>query len=121
MEDLFEQTNAIAKKIYDDPSYPPVPFDIFTSAAVGNYDMINGIINQKQKLNVLNKGGWSPLMYAAYMGHDNVLNLLLEAEADPNFCSEDKLSPLMIAAGCGNESICYFLLQVSEEMPVTIL
>ena len=121
MEDLFEQTNAIAKKIYDDPSCPPVPFDIFTSAAVGNYDMINGIINQKQKLNVLNKGGWSPLMYAAYMGHDNVLNLLLEAEADPNFCSEDKLSPLMIAAGCGNESICYFLLQVSEEMPVTIL
>ena len=113
MEDLFEQTNAIARKIYEDPTCPPVPFDIFTSAAVGNYDMISGIIKQRKDLNVLNKGGWSPLMYAAYMGHDNVLNLLLEAEADPNFCSEDKLSPLMIAAGCGNESICYFLLQVS--------
>jgi ankyrin repeat protein len=118
MEDLFEQTNAIARKIYEDPTCPPVPFDIFTSAAVGNYDMISGIIKQRKDLNVLNKGGWSPLMYAAYMGHDNVLNLLLEAEADPNFCSEDKLSPLMIAAGCGNESICYFLLQFNAELNI---
>ena len=113
MEDLLDQTNAIAKRIYEDPLFPPAPFDIFTAVAVGNYDVVSSLIKQKEELNRLNRGGWSPLMYASYMGHDTILNLLLEASADPNFCSTNKLSPLMIAAGCGNESVCYFLLQVS--------
>ena len=113
MEDLLDQTNVIAKRIYEDPAFPPAPFDIFTAVAVGNYDMVSSLIKQQEQLNRLNRGGWSPLMYAAYMGHDTILNLLLEAGADPNFCSRKKLSPLMIAAGCGNESVCYFLLQVS--------
>ena len=113
MEDLLDQTNIIAKKIYEDTHSPPSPFDIFTAVAVGNYDVVSSLIKQKAQLNRLNRGGWSPLMYAAYMGHDTIINLLLEAAADPNFCSHQKLSPLMIAAGCGNESVCYFLLQVS--------
>ena len=60
-------------------------------------------------------GGWTPLMYASYVGHDTVVNLLLEANVDPNKSSLTGLTPLMVAAGCGNESVCYFLLQVGTK------
>ena len=57
--------------------------------------------------------GWTPLMYASYVGHDTVVNLLLESGADPSKGTDFGLTPLMVAAGCGNESVCYFLLQVT--------
>lgn len=59
-----------------------------------------------------NLGGWTPLMYAAYIGHDNVVNLLLESGVSVNASTAKGLTPLMLAASCGNESIAYFLLQV---------
>ena len=57
--------------------------------------------------------GWTPLMYACYVGHDTVVNLLLDSGAEPSRGTPSGLTPLMVAAGCGNESVCYFLLQVS--------
>lgn len=57
--------------------------------------------------------GWTPLMYAAYVGHDTVVNLLLDSDANPSLGTPGNLTPLMVAAGCGNESVCYFLIQVS--------
>lgn len=59
-----------------------------------------------------NLGGWTPLMYAAYIGHDNVVNLLLESGVSVNASTAKGLTPLMLAASCGNESIAFFLLQV---------
>lgn len=59
-----------------------------------------------------NVGGWTPLMYASYIGHDNIANLLLEAGVNVNATTSKGLTPLMLAASCGNESIAYFLLQV---------
>jgi len=56
--------------------------------------------------------GWTPLMYASYVGHDTIVNLLLDAGVDPSYSTPGNLSPLMVAAGCGNESVCYFLIQV---------
>lgn len=61
-----------------------------------------------------NIGGWTPLMYAAYIGHDNIVNLLLEAGVNVNAATAKGLTPLMLAASCGNESIAYFLLQVQH-------
>lgn len=63
-----------------------------------------------------NIGGWSPLMYAAYIGHDNIVNLLLEAGVNVNATTAKGLTPLMLAASCGNESIAYFLLQVRKPL-----
>ena len=60
----------------------------------------------------LTVGGWTPLMYASYVGHDTVVNLLLDGKADPNIGTPEGLTSLMVAAGCGNESVCFFLLQV---------
>ncbi len=58
--------------------------------------------------------GWTPLMYASYVGHDTVVNLLLDSGADACKGTPVGLTPLMVAAGCGNESVCYFLIQVSR-------
>lgn len=62
-----------------------------------------------------NKGGWTPLMYASYIGHDNIANLLLEAGVNVNATTAKGVTPLMLAASCGNESIAYFLLQVPNK------
>ena len=56
--------------------------------------------------------GWTPLMYASYVGHDTIVNLLLDTGVDPSLGTPTGLTPLMVAAGCGNESVCYFLIQV---------
>ena len=64
--------------------------------------------------------GWTPLMYASYVGHDTIVNLLLDAGVKPSFSTPTHLSPLMVAAGCGNESVCYFLIQVSYVVTITI-
>lgn len=61
-------------------------------------------------------GGWTPLMYASYIGHDNIANLLLEAGVNVNATTAKGLTPLMLAASCGNESIAYFLLQVQNSL-----
>lgn len=59
-----------------------------------------------------NIGGWTPLMYAAYIGHDSIAKLLLETGISVNTTTSKGLTPLMLAASCGNESIAHFLLQV---------
>ena len=59
-----------------------------------------------------NIGGWTALMYAAYIGHDNIVNLLLDEGVRVNVRNNKGQSPLMLAASCGNESVAYFLLQV---------
>lgn len=65
-------------------------------------------------MNTKNSGGYTPLMYAAYIGHDNIVNLLLEAHADVNIANNKGLTSLMLAASCGNESVCFFLKDVSS-------
>lgn len=66
----------------------------------------------EEDLNRKNKGGWTALMYASYIGYDTVVNLLLEAGVEVNTRNDKGLTPLMLASSCGNESIAYFLLQV---------
>ena len=64
-------------------------------------------------MNKKNGGGWTPLMYASYIGHDTIVHLLLEAGVSVNVPTPEGQTPLMLASSCGNESIAYFLLQVS--------
>ena len=70
-------------------------------------------IGRKENINKQNCGGWTPLMYASYVGRDNILNLLLEAGAKTEIsATKDGLTALMLASYCATESIMYFLLQV---------
>ncbi|XP_060950671.1 ankyrin repeat and SAM domain-containing protein 3 isoform X1 [Limanda limanda] len=99
------------------PEELDVPLDLHTACSIGQYDVVaEGIKKREVNLDGKNIGGWTPLMYAAYIGHDNIANLLLEAGVNINATTAKGLTPLMLAASCGNESIAYFLLQHGAEL-----
>uniref|UniRef100_A0A667YI80 Ankyrin repeat and sterile alpha motif domain containing 3 n=1 Tax=Myripristis murdjan TaxID=586833 RepID=A0A667YI80_9TELE len=99
------------------PEELDVPLDLHTACSIGQYDVVAECIKKKTvDLDGKNVGGWTPLMYAAYIGHDNIANLLLEAGVSVNATTSKGLTPLMLAASCGNESIAYFLLQQGAEL-----
>ncbi|XP_067345411.1 ankyrin repeat and SAM domain-containing protein 3 isoform X1 [Channa argus] len=94
-----------------------VPLDLHTACSIGQYDVVAECIKTREmNLDGKNIGGWTPLMYASYIGHDNIANLLLEAGVNVNATTAKGLTPLMLAASCGNESIAYFLLQQGAEL-----
>ncbi|XP_019938288.1 ankyrin repeat and SAM domain-containing protein 3 [Paralichthys olivaceus] len=99
------------------PEELDVPLDLHTACSIGQYDVVAECIKKREvNLDGKNIGGWTPLMYAAYIGHDNIANLLLEAGVNVNATTAKGLTPLMLAASCGNESIAYFLLQQGAEL-----
>ena len=112
--DTLDQSQAIAQRLYTDPSIATIPLDLHTACAIGDYQIVNKYVVNKEELNKRNKGGWTPLMYAAYVGRDTIVGLLLDGGANTNCASTKNLSPLMVSAGSGIESVCYFLLQVSR-------
>ena len=69
---------------------------------------------RKVDLDKKNRGGWTPLMYACYIGHDNIVNLLLDASVNVNVQNNKGQTPLMLAASCGNESVAYFIYSVKQ-------
>ncbi|XP_068161914.1 ankyrin repeat and SAM domain-containing protein 3 [Antennarius striatus] len=99
------------------PEELDVPLDLHTACSIGQYDVVSECIKKREvDLDGKNIGGWSPLMYASYIGHDNIANLLLEAGVNVNATTPKGLTPLMLAASCGNESIAYFLLQQGADL-----
>nr|XP_015215494.1 PREDICTED: ankyrin repeat and SAM domain-containing protein 3 isoform X1 [Lepisosteus oculatus]XP_015215495.1 PREDICTED: ankyrin repeat and SAM domain-containing protein 3 isoform X1 [Lepisosteus oculatus]XP_015215496.1 PREDICTED: ankyrin repeat and SAM domain-containing protein 3 isoform X1 [Lepisosteus oculatus] len=99
------------------PEELDVSLDLHTACSIGQYDVVAESISRREvDLNGKNRGGWTPLMYAAYIGHDNIANLLLEAGVRVNATTAKGQTPLMLAASCGNESIAYFLLQQGAEL-----
>ncbi|XP_034715731.1 ankyrin repeat and SAM domain-containing protein 3 [Etheostoma cragini] len=99
------------------PEELDVPLDLHTACSIGQYDVVAECIQKGMvDLNGKNIGGWTPLMYASYIGHDNIANLLLEAGVNVNATTSKGLTPLMLAASCGNESIAYFVLQHGAEL-----
>ncbi|XP_053326996.1 ankyrin repeat and SAM domain-containing protein 3 [Spea bombifrons] len=96
-----------------------LPLDLHTAASIGQYDVVQRFVNRKDvDLNQENVGGWTALMYAAYIGHDSVVGLLLEAGVDVNCRTPGGQTPLMLAASCGNESVAYFLIQQGAKLEV---
>ncbi|XP_006874954.1 PREDICTED: ankyrin repeat and SAM domain-containing protein 3 [Chrysochloris asiatica] len=94
-----------------------VPLDLHTAASIGQYEVVQECVQRKEfDLNKKNGGGWTPLMYASYIGHDTIVHLLLEAGVSVNVPTPEGQTPLMLASSCGNESIAYFLLQQGAEL-----
>lgn len=95
-----------------------VKMDLCTACSVGQYSCVQQFLADGIEivdLDQYNRDGWTPLMYAAYVGHDNIVNLLLDFPVDVNARSRTKknygATPLMLASSCGNETVVYFLLQ----------
>ncbi|XP_010157574.1 PREDICTED: ankyrin repeat and SAM domain-containing protein 3, partial [Eurypyga helias] len=94
-----------------------VPLDLHTASSVGQYEVVQDCIQRGDvDLNKRNCGGWTPLMYASYIGHDTIVHLLLEAGVNVNIPTPEGQTPLMLASSCGNESVAYFLLQQGAEL-----
>ncbi|XP_058705612.1 ankyrin repeat and SAM domain-containing protein 3 isoform X1 [Poecile atricapillus] len=94
-----------------------VPLDLHTASSIGQYEVVQACIQRgDMDLNKRNCGGWTPLMYASYIGHDNIVHLLLEAGVNVNIPTLEGQTPLMLASSCGNESVAYFLLQQGAEL-----
>ncbi|XP_075035504.1 ankyrin repeat and SAM domain-containing protein 3 [Mixophyes fleayi] len=93
-----------------------LPLDLHTASSIGQYEVVQRCVHRRDiDLNQPNLGGWTPLMYACYIGHDAVVSLLLEAGVDVNCRTRSGQTPLMLAASCGNESVAYFLIQHGAE------
>uniref|UniRef100_A0A8C4SW58 Ankyrin repeat and sterile alpha motif domain containing 3 n=1 Tax=Erpetoichthys calabaricus TaxID=27687 RepID=A0A8C4SW58_ERPCA len=102
------------------PDELDTPLDLHTASSIGQYSVVLDCIRSgKEDLNRKNMGGWTPLMYAAYIGHHSVVNLLLEAGVNVNITTVKGQTPLMLAASCGNERIAYSLLQQGAELELT--
>ncbi|KAH1183631.1 hypothetical protein KIL84_014247, partial [Mauremys mutica] len=94
-----------------------VPLDLHTASSIGQYEVVQECIQREElDLNKRNCGGWTPLMYASYIGHDTIVHLLLEAGVNVNVPTPEGQTPLMLASSCGNESVAYFLLQQGAEL-----
>ncbi|XP_066496771.1 ankyrin repeat and SAM domain-containing protein 3 [Tiliqua scincoides] len=94
-----------------------VPLDLHTAASIGQYEVVKECIQRGEPdLNQRNCGGWTPLMYASYIGHDTIVHMLLEAGVNVNVPTPEGQTPLMLASSCGNESVAFFLLQQGAEL-----
>ncbi|RXM32482.1 Ankyrin repeat and SAM domain-containing protein 3 [Acipenser ruthenus] len=99
------------------PEELDVPLDLHTAASIGQHDVVVECIRRKEvDLNRKNVGGWTPLMYAAYIGHDRIANVLLDAGVGVNVTTVRRQTPLMLAASCGNEGIAHCLLERGAEL-----
>ena len=68
--------------------------------------------SQKENLDCTNMGGWTPLMYASYIGHESVAQQLLEAGVSVNATNSKGQSPLALATSCGNDKTAELLIKV---------
>ncbi|KAM5151803.1 ankyrin repeat and SAM domain-containing protein 3 [Mantella aurantiaca] len=94
-----------------------LPLDLHTAASIGQYEVVERCVLRKDMdLNQQNLGGWTPVMYASYIGHDAVVSLLLKAGVDVNCRTPSGQTPLMLAASCGNERVAAFLIQQGAEI-----
>lgn len=91
--------------------YERVPMDLHTACALGDYDGVRTLVAGGLPLDRLNAEGWTPLLYASYLGHDTIVNLLLETgRCNVNTQARDGSTALMWACLSGSESVVYFLL-----------
>ena len=53
---LLDQTLYLTQRIYEDPEAPPIPLDLHSACAIGNYECVQDIISLGGDINTCNKG-----------------------------------------------------------------
>uniref|UniRef100_A0A915EF94 Piwi domain-containing protein n=1 Tax=Ditylenchus dipsaci TaxID=166011 RepID=A0A915EF94_9BILA len=91
--------------------------DVFTAASLSS-EIIKRYMGppNKNEVNSVNCHGWTPLMYASYLGHKEVSQLLLSRQADPEACNQNGQTAIMLAASCGSVALIGVLLKYSAKI-----
>jgi ankyrin repeat protein len=106
-----------------DPSDSVVPLDLHTACALGDYDCVRGHLAAGSDLTRLNAEGWSPLLYAAFLGHTSLVTLLLEtSRCVVNARGRDGRSVLVSACVAGHDTVVKQLrLQIAGGAAVSVV
>ncbi len=78
--DPLEDSGSLLHAGFDDGVH--IPLNFHTACAIGDYDLVRTQLkgsSAKTMVNQVNVGGWTPLMYASFVGRDTIVNLLLES------------------------------------------
>ncbi|WAR06507.1 ANKS3-like protein [Mya arenaria] len=95
----------------------PVALDLHTASSLGLYDCVKEhIANDLVDVDHRNKGGWTALMYACYIGHESIVSQLLDQGVSVNLRNGKKETALMLAASCGNDRVGRLLCNQGAEL-----
>ncbi|WP_194721313.1 ankyrin repeat domain-containing protein [Noviherbaspirillum malthae] len=72
---------------------------LMMAAYKGNLPAVEALIEQGAEIN---KTGWTPLHYAAFVGNNDIVKLLLDKSAYIDAESPNKTTPIMMAARAGH-------------------
>ncbi|XP_052258661.1 ankyrin repeat and SAM domain-containing protein 3-like [Dreissena polymorpha] len=97
--------------------FEPVPLDLHTASSLGLVDCVKVHINSEGiEIDRFNKGGWTALMYACYIGHESIVSILIDRGASVNLRNSKKETALMLAASCGNDRVGRLLCNQGAEL-----
>ncbi len=92
----------------------------------GNLQKAKDLVASGEKVNEVDKWGWTPLVWAAYYGHPPLVKWLLEQGADPNALTlkeygryKPGVSALILAAYYGHDEIVADLLKAKADPSIT--
>lgn len=113
----------------DQAQEPPWDFDgapsidLHTAASLGIVSCMREILDARSgdgdlavEVNAQNRGGWTPLAYAACAGSRECVQLLLEHGADPNLRTRLGRTPAIIAATYGHSQCIAMLHQHGADL-----
>ena len=88
-------------------------FDIWTAASVGDLDFIRQSMSPDESIDIVNRGGWTCLMYASYYDHSQLVAFLVSCGSNVHFGSK---TALMLAASCGLIETLRVLIHVGDAL-----
>ncbi|XP_065304184.2 ankyrin repeat and SAM domain-containing protein 3-like isoform X5 [Dermacentor albipictus] len=92
-------------------------FDVYTAASFGDVSRLRDLLNTRRDADAQNRGGWTPLMYAACSGQTVILQLLLEQGASVNLHGgRHKRTATIVAAMYGRQQCIALLHQHGADL-----
>eukprot|EP00035_Acanthoeca_spectabilis_P036109 m.37801 g.37801 ORF g.37801 m.37801 type:complete len:349 (-) comp7739_c0_seq2:1713-2759(-) len=95
-----------------------IPMDLHTACGCGDYEHTKKLLADGVDPDRPNRGGWTPLCYAAFFGFADIAELLLDhGKANVDGRSLNSVTPLMWASACSNnESIVQSMLRHGADL-----
>ncbi|EAQ84384.1 hypothetical protein CHGG_08398 [Chaetomium globosum CBS 148.51] len=95
-------------------------YPIHEAAHKGHTDTVAALVRHKARVNVVERGGWSPLILATQQGHGEIVRLLIDNGADVNLGNQQGATALWVAAQQGHTEIAIMLLDKLAQPTVSL-